>query len=199
MYPIIPPLRWTIVEPGLTRGAYPLLRNFRHLFRTRLKTVVSLVPEAPSADLVEFAKVAGIELVHIQVNRSSTLGHSLMLSLVQALNVCIDEQRHPIYLHCLDGRRIVGLVVLLLRRLQGWSLVSSLAEFWRCVPMTRQIRYSLSLRRSNAPFPVICVAHRSQTAMRSAMQPLEIEKMTRDLETFVGDFGEVTIPEQIPR
>ncbi len=108
-----------------------MLRNFRHLFRTRLKTVISLIPEAPSADLAEFAKVAGIDLVHIQVNRSSTLGHGLMASFVQALNVCIDEKRHPIYLHCLDGRRVAGLVVLLLRRLQGWSLLNALAEFWR--------------------------------------------------------------------
>jgi protein tyrosine/serine phosphatase len=33
--------------------------------------------------------------------------------------------------HCLDGRRIVGLVVLLLRRLQGWATVNAFAEYWR--------------------------------------------------------------------
>ena len=56
-----------MVEIGISRGAYPLLRNFRHLSRMRLKTIVSLIPEPPSADLVEFAKMANIELVYIQV------------------------------------------------------------------------------------------------------------------------------------
>lgn len=57
-----------MVEIGVSRGAYPVLRNFRHLSRLRLKTIVSLIPEPPSADLVEFAKVAGIELIYIQVS-----------------------------------------------------------------------------------------------------------------------------------
>ena len=147
-----------------------MLRNFRHLSRTRLKTIVSLIPESPSTDLVEFAKITGIELVYISVNRSLPLGHGLLPSLIQALNICIDEKRHPIYLHCLDGRRIVGLVVLLLRRLQGWSIVNALAEFWRF-----------------------------QTAMRPVMHPVEIEKTTRDLEKFVNEFGDVIITENIPR
>ena len=56
-----------MVEIGVSRGAYPVLRNFRHLSRMRLKTIVSLIPEPPSADLVDFAKVAGIELIYIQV------------------------------------------------------------------------------------------------------------------------------------
>lgn len=64
---ICPPLRWNMVEIGLSRGAYPVLRNFRHLSRMRLKTIVSLIPEPPSNDLVEFARMAGIELVYIQV------------------------------------------------------------------------------------------------------------------------------------
>lgn len=58
-----------MVEIGVSRGAYPLLRNFRHLSRMRLKTIVSLIPEPPSADIAEFCKMAGIELVYIQVRK----------------------------------------------------------------------------------------------------------------------------------
>ena len=65
---ICPPLRWNVVEVGVSRGAYPLLRNFRHLSRMRLKTIVSMIPEPPSADLIQFAKMAGIDLVYIQVD-----------------------------------------------------------------------------------------------------------------------------------
>lgn len=66
---ICPPLRWNMVEIGLSRGAYPVLRNFRHLSRMRLKTIVSLIPEPPSSDLVEFARMAGVELVYIQARQ----------------------------------------------------------------------------------------------------------------------------------
>lgn len=67
---ICPPLRWNMVEIGVSRGSYPLLRNFRHLSRMRLKTIVSMIPEPPSADLFQFAKMAGIDLVYIQVDDS---------------------------------------------------------------------------------------------------------------------------------
>jgi tyrosine-protein phosphatase OCA6 len=56
------------VEQGITRGAYPILRNFRFLSRMRLKTVISLTPEAPSKDLYDFAELAGISVVHISVS-----------------------------------------------------------------------------------------------------------------------------------
>ena len=45
--------------------------------------------------------------------------------------VCINETRHPVYVHCLDGRRIAGLVVIYLRRMQGWTPISAIAEYWR--------------------------------------------------------------------
>ena len=64
---LCPPLRWGIVEKGIARGAYPVLRNFRFLSRTRLKTIISLTPEPPSNDLVDFANLAGISIIHINV------------------------------------------------------------------------------------------------------------------------------------
>ena len=64
--------------------------------------------------------------------------------------VCINESNHPVYVHCLDGRRIAGLVVLYLRRMQGWTPISAIAEYWRSVlqcvssalPNLHQICYS---------------------------------------------------------
>jgi hypothetical protein len=35
--------------------------------------------------------------------------------------------------------------------------------------------------------------------MRSVLQPVEIEKTTRDLERFVAEFGDVVVPDRIPR
>lgn len=40
---------------------------------------------------------------------------------------------------------------------------------------------------------------RYQTAMRPTVPSSEIEKVSRELEKFATEFGEVTIPESIPR
>lgn len=63
-----PPFRYGIVEKGIARGAYPVLRNFRFLSRTRLKTIISLTPEPPSKDLTDFAALAGISVIYVNVS-----------------------------------------------------------------------------------------------------------------------------------
>lgn len=40
---------------------------------------------------------------------------------------------------------------------------------------------------------------RFQTAMRPAVPAIEIDKISRELEKFASEFGEVIIPEDIPR
>jgi len=129
-----------------------------------------LTPEPPSADLTAFASVAGINLVHLPVLRTSSLNGALQSVLVSALNLCINSDSHPILVHCLDGRRITGLVVLLIRRLQGWTPLPSMNEFWRY-----------------------------QVALRSPIQASEIERTTRELEKITVEIVEaVIIPERIP-
>jgi tyrosine-protein phosphatase OCA6 len=99
--------------------------------RLKLKTIISLIPESPSADLVSFTKVAGIKLVHIQISRVSPLNQALQNTMISVLNMCLDTVNHPIHIHCLDGRRIVGLVILMLRKIQGYSPLPAMEEYWR--------------------------------------------------------------------
>jgi tyrosine-protein phosphatase OCA6 len=135
---LCPPLRFGLIQEQVYRSGYPCLRNLRHLNRLKLKTIISLIPEAPTSDLVSFTSVAGIDLIHISLLRTATLNQSLQVSLVTALNLLIDKSKHPILIHCLDGRRITGLLVLLLRRLQGWPPVAALAEFWKYQASSKQ-------------------------------------------------------------
>jgi tyrosine-protein phosphatase OCA6 len=154
---LVPPTRFAHVNPGITRGAYPTLRNFRFLSRLQLKTIISLTPEAPTPDVMLFAEMAGVRVVHIPIARMATLSDAVQCAVLLAVNVrqeypafavnkwltphvqcsleqiCIEANNHPVYLHCLDGRRISSLVVLLLRRVQGWSPLTALSEYWRCV------------------------------------------------------------------
>lgn len=165
-----PPLRYACVQQGVYRSAYPVLRNFRFLSRLKLCTIVSLTPEPPSADLSAFADVAGVKLVHFAISRTSSLNTSLQAVLASVINLCINTANHPILIHCLDGRRIVGIVVLLLRRLQGWAPLPTMNEFWRY-----------------------------QVASRYPIPAYEIERTTRDLEKFTAEITEtIIISEKIP-
>eukprot|EP01038_Epipyxis_sp_PR26KG_P009302 gene9302-12533_t len=169
-YPLIPPLRYGVINPGVHRGCYPTLRHFRFLSRLQLRTIISLTPEPPSADLESFAELAGVKLLHFQIHRLVVLTDSLQSTLYSVVQQCIEANNLPIYIHCLDGRRITSLLVLMLRRLQGWTPVYSLSEYWRY-----------------------------QIVARSPLPSSEIEKVTKDLEKFVQDTSNIILPETIPR
>ncbi len=86
-FSLSPPLRFGMVNPGVYRGAYPVLPNFRFLYQLQLKTILSLTPEPPTEDLRLFAENAGIALVHFPINRIGTLSSELFGQFVQALQV----------------------------------------------------------------------------------------------------------------
>ncbi|KAJ7538145.1 hypothetical protein O6H91_11G035900 [Diphasiastrum complanatum] len=50
---------------------------------------------------------------------------------IQILELIICPENLPLYLHCLDGARVTGLVVMCFRKLQCWNLSTSTAEFCR--------------------------------------------------------------------
>ena len=65
--PLVPPLRYSQVEEGVHRGAYPSLVNQRFLTRLRLRTIVSLLPEAPTPDLLYWCERNGVENYAVNV------------------------------------------------------------------------------------------------------------------------------------
>ena len=76
----VPPFRFGFVDEGLSRGAYPTLRNFRYLARLRLSTIISLVPEQPNNDLVDYANAAG--------NLFFSKKNALLIVILFARNTC---------------------------------------------------------------------------------------------------------------
>jgi len=170
------------VAPALTPSrpartlSYPTLQNFRFLQRLSLKTVLSLTPEPPTADLAEYCGLMDIELVHVQVSRSAPLNAALMAHTTRVLAALIRADSHPVYVHCLDGRRVCSLVVLLLRRLQGWTPQASFAEFFQ------YISYNTKALR-----PV-----------DESDRISEFEKTSKELGRFCQEACEVEVPEEIP-
>mmetsp|Transcript_2459 Transcript_2459/g.3496 ORF Transcript_2459/g.3496 Transcript_2459/m.3496 type:complete len:298 (+) Transcript_2459:133-1026(+) len=129
---IIPPFRFASVELDIFRGAYPTLRNYRYLSRLKLKSVLSLTPEPPIADLQNFCKEEQINLVHISAGKSNAEIVPLAASDVgQALSLLVGPGSRPLYVHCLDGGVTTGCLVLCLRKLQHWAPAAAQAEFLR--------------------------------------------------------------------
>lgn len=134
---VTPPLRFAMVEKGVFRGAYPVLRNFPFLRGLGLRTILSLTPEEPTYDLSCFADAENITLRHIRVGRYKGEVQLLPTDMNEALQLLINAERHPLYVHCLDGRHVVGLVIMGLRKLQLWEVSCSHLEYQR---FTRNIQ-----------------------------------------------------------
>jgi tyrosine-protein phosphatase OCA6 len=131
---LIPPFRYALIEKDLYRGAYPRETNLRFLKRLRLRTIVSLLPKAPSEAIVQFCAEQRITLQHFTVPKfkegETPLGAAEAQTLVELL---IEPRNLPLYVHCLDGVHNTGMLIMLLRKLQCWTLAAVMAEFTRFV------------------------------------------------------------------
>ena len=133
MPPLIPPFRYALVEEGFHRGAHPSLKNMRYMRRLKLRTIISLIPDAdnPSSDLVEFCKEENINhIIHQLAKYNDGFTHTPEL-VATILAQVLDPANRPVFLHCLDGRQNTGLVIMCLRKLQNWCLSSIIDEFRR--------------------------------------------------------------------
>lgn len=130
---LAPPNRFAMVEDGLYRSGYPVIRNFNFLRRLRLKTIVSVTPEEPTHDLREFCKSFDIASKHVAVERYKGDPHLLPTDINTLLGIALNSELYPMLVHCLDGRQVVGLLIMTLRKAQGWDAASTEAEYQRFV------------------------------------------------------------------
>ncbi|KAI8063629.1 tyrosine phosphatase family-domain-containing protein [Gongronella butleri] len=129
---LIPPFRFALVDEDLYRGGYPKPRNYKFLKNLRLKTILSLIPDTAVDELQQFCKEEKIHMLRLKVDRMKEDNITLTYNkTLLALHIIIDPENHPIYIHCLDGANVTGLVIACLRRLQRWHLKSAMLEFSR--------------------------------------------------------------------
>ncbi|KAJ2820071.1 protein-tyrosine-phosphatase [Coemansia sp. 'formosensis'] len=129
--PLMPPYRFERVQPQLYRGGYPKPRNFRFLRRQRLKTIISLIPDDRDNLLAEFCHEEGIHRIVIPVdspNENVTVTESIVS---RCLELVTNPDTMPLYLHCLDGSNVTGVVIMCLRKLQLWRVASIQSEYLR--------------------------------------------------------------------
>ena len=129
--PLVPPLRYCLVEEGLYRGAYPSLVNLRFLTRLGLRSMVSLLPEPPAAHLLQWCEEHGVRN-HFECvapfKEEVTLSNERAAELLQLL---VLPERQPVYVHCLDGVGVTGMIIMCLRKLLRWAPSSIVAEYAR--------------------------------------------------------------------
>ncbi|CAM6098502.1 unnamed protein product [Calypogeia fissa] len=127
---LIPPFRYAIVGESVYRGSYPTLKNYRFLRRLHLKTIVSMTPEPhPNRDMRNFCEHEGITNKHFYVDKFQDEVTLSTAKVLQILQIMIRPENLPLYLHCLDGTHVTGLVVMCFRKLQSWNLSTSAGEF----------------------------------------------------------------------
>jgi len=131
---IITPFRFAIVEEGLYRGAYPTTKNFTFLKRLKLRTIVSLIPEPPNKELLQFCEKQKIINKHFPVPKFKEEDSKVRVqpsSVAQILQVIINTKNLPLFIHCLDGAHNSGVLIMSLRKLQNWNLLVIFSEFTR--------------------------------------------------------------------
>ncbi|KAJ1897955.1 protein-tyrosine-phosphatase [Coemansia sp. IMI 209127] len=129
--PLIPPYRFERVQPGLYRGSYPKPRNHRFLRRQRLKTIVSLIPGDNDNSLTAFCSAEQIDRIIINVQSPNENVTVTEETVSKCLELATSPDRAPVYIHCLDGSNVTGVIIMCLRKLQLWRVASYQNEYLR--------------------------------------------------------------------
>ena len=129
---LFPPFRYALVEAHVHRGAYPKPRNIPFLQSLHLKTLLSLTPEPLDPNrLWTNTNDSRPTLLHLRTEKPK---ESIPLSfprVLQVLQILTEPANHPLYIHCLDGASVTGMVIMALRKLQAWSPLCYTSEACR--------------------------------------------------------------------
>ncbi|KAK4045941.1 protein-tyrosine phosphatase [Microbotryomycetes sp. JL201] len=141
----------------LYRGSLPKLRNAVFLDTLKLRTIISLTPKSlkdyeeegsftkatqstytrldgrtRSLDsVVQWMEERSVHNVHVKVGKAKDGALPFTPATVKlVLEMLMDRDRYPIYLHDLDGSDVLSMMGAALRKLQGWSEKSWLEEMF---------------------------------------------------------------------
>ena len=125
----IPPLSFSLVNPGIFRSACPSGRNYAFLATLELRSVVYLCGTYPKAELEHFtAQDIAVHCFAIEGSREPFVSIDSE-ELARAILCVVDTRKQPVLVHCTKGKHRTGVLVGVLRRLAGHSLSSAFAEY----------------------------------------------------------------------
>lgn len=117
----IPNFGW--LEDWVARGAEPTPPGFRWLKEKNFGSVVNLRAEDDTEEILDNALGLGHVYFPVVDNEAPTDAQALAW-----LQLCTDETKRPIYLHCCSGHGRTSTFAILLRMAQGWKLEDAIEE-----------------------------------------------------------------------
>ncbi|ETI37561.1 hypothetical protein L917_08283 [Phytophthora nicotianae] len=143
-----PPLFFEIVEEQVYRSNKCDASSFPFLATLQLNTVVYLSYDDLSRDLAAFFAEKEINVIHLgmKYRTASSQWKGISEGMAKETIECIlDQRRHPILVMCKTGVHFAGTMIGCLRRLQNWSLTSTIDKY-------RNIAGSVKTRFENEQF-----------------------------------------------
>ncbi|KAL4152260.1 hypothetical protein PRNP1_009194 [Phytophthora ramorum] len=143
-----PPLFFEIVEDQVYRSNKCDASSFPFLATLLLNTVVYLSYDDLSRDLAAFFAEKEINVIHLGMKYRSASSQWKGISegmAKETIECILDQRRHPILVMCKTGVHFAGTMIGCLRRLQNWSLTSTIDKY-------RNIAGSVKTRFENEQF-----------------------------------------------
>jgi tyrosine-protein phosphatase SIW14 len=126
----LPPIGFSQVEKGVYRSAYPIESSFPFLEKFHFKTFLCLCPQDVKSSLLEYTKAKNIQLIlcDVKVNQEpfAIMDKDEVSS---ALKYLQQAENHPILVFCLNGKVRTSCLISCWRRLNGWSIASTIEEY----------------------------------------------------------------------
>ncbi|CAD2220213.1 Tyrosine phosphatase family, putative [Angomonas deanei] len=127
---LVPTFNFAMVCPGVYRGGYPTKKNYPFLRALQLKSILYLCPEEYAESNLKFCEQNSIHIFRFPTEGNKEPFVDIPESLMhRMLSVLVDTRNFPILIHCNKGKHRTGTVVGCLRILQGYSLLSMIAEY----------------------------------------------------------------------
>ncbi|CEG43746.1 Predicted protein tyrosine phosphatase [Plasmopara halstedii] len=143
-----PPLFFEIVEDQVYRSNKCDASSFSFLATLQLNTVVYLSYDDLSRDLAAFFAEKEINVIHLGMKYRTASSQWKGISegmAKEAIECILDQRLHPILIMCKTGVHFAGTMIGCLRRLQNWSLTSTIDKY-------RNIAGSVKTRFENEQF-----------------------------------------------
>ncbi|KAI9784090.1 MAG: hypothetical protein M1839_002594 [Geoglossum umbratile] len=131
--PLVPPLGFAMVVPGVYRSGHPLEINFPMLEKLKLRTIVYLADQEYAEENIQWCARSNIRIFHQRIaNVREPYLDNNPAAVTAALKVLLDKRNHPVLVHSNKGKHRVGVLVGCMRKLlQRWSLAAIHAEYGR--------------------------------------------------------------------
>ncbi|MBW0466542.1 hypothetical protein O181_006257 [Austropuccinia psidii MF-1] len=129
--PLVPPIGFSLVAPGIYRSGHPNHLNFAFLHGLQLNSIMYLSKDSYRPHTFNWIQDRGLKVFHYRIEsfkdpNTPLPDHSVYAS---ALSDVLDCRNLPILIHCNKGQHRVGMLCALLRLVQGWDKSATKTEW----------------------------------------------------------------------